>query len=500
MKSGHSLLLPALAGLLASAPAWSAKKPLELWIMPNGANPQALVNERLEAFTKETGIPAKVVVLDWGEAWSRIDKGLSSGQGPDVVQLGTTWVSYFASKGWLAPLDGNLDKINPARFINTSLQTTHIDGNDTTWAVPWFVDVRVLMANRRILDSLGIHAADVADWNGYHKTLRRIREAGLMKDANTQVFPYGFPGKSDWNIPHNFAPWIWSEGGDFIVKSSDGKWRSGLLEKSTVAGIKRYLSFVQDSLVNPKALAQNTAQVTQTFNAGEQTFLLSTSEIVMQTRISSDSGGLRSSPIGVDGMRAFPVPAGAAGSVAFVGGSNLCLPKAKASSADALKLLLFLTRADNLDAYTKRIGFLPPDKSVLQEWSKDSTYGVMVAAAEKGKAYPGIPQWGSIEAMLSEMFGNVWTMLGEGGYYTDEELYKALTSTSARIDSLLGARQTPMPLDSFQAVLNSVREVDMSAPGESESKGSGFPVLPVAGVGLLLLVGLGVVVMRKKSS
>lgn len=492
-------MLSAIA-LGAFAAAANAAKTLELWIMPNGTNPQALVNDRLQAFTKETGIPAKVVVLDWGEAWSRIDKGLSTGKGPDVVQLGTTWVSYFASKGWLAPLDKHVAEIKPERFLETSMKTTRIDGNDTIWGVPWFVDVRVLMANHKLFDSLGIEAKDVADWSGFRRSLRRIRDANLMKDANTKIYPFGFPGKSDWNIPHNFAPWIWSEGGDFVTKGTDGKWRSALLDRQTLVGIRKYLGFVQDSLVNPKSLAQNTAQVTQSFDAGEQAVILSTSELVMQTRISTDAGGLANSPIGLAGLDAFPVPAGAAGSVAFIGGSDLCLPKAKATDPDALKLLLFLTRPENLDIYTKKIGFLPADKNVLQEWAKDSIYKVMVAAAEKGKAYPGIPQWGSIEAMLSEMFGNVWTMLGEGGYYSDELLYKTLVAYNGRIDSLLGATSAPMPLDSFTAVLASVKETSIEPQVASGGASSGgVPWIPVAVGAVVVLGAVGFVVSRRKT-
>lgn len=205
--------LPSLGGLILATSVQSAK-PLELWIMPNGANPQAIVEERLAAFTKETGLPAKVVVLDWGSAWNKIDEGLKTGKGPDVVQLGTTWVSYFASQGYLAPLDGHAADLKFERFLATSQKTTKIDGSDTTWAVPWFMDVRVLLANQQILDSLKITAKDVATWDGYRKALRKIRDAKLLKEGVTPIHAYGFPGKSDWNIPHNFAPWVWSEGGD----------------------------------------------------------------------------------------------------------------------------------------------------------------------------------------------------------------------------------------------------------------------------------------------
>ena len=41
-------------------------EPLTVWIMPNGASPQEKLEQRLNLYTKKTGIKTKVVVLDWG--------------------------------------------------------------------------------------------------------------------------------------------------------------------------------------------------------------------------------------------------------------------------------------------------------------------------------------------------------------------------------------------------------------------------------------------------
>ena len=99
----------------------SAAAPLEVWIMPNGANPQGMLEQRLSLFEKETGLKTKVVVLDWGEAWSAITRALEGKtEAPAVLQLGTTWVSYFASRGELAKLDPYLNEIKPDRFVNVS--------------------------------------------------------------------------------------------------------------------------------------------------------------------------------------------------------------------------------------------------------------------------------------------------------------------------------------------------------------------------------------------
>jgi multiple sugar transport system substrate-binding protein len=482
-------------------------KPLEVWIMPNGANPQGILEERLVDFKKETGLDAKVVVLDWGEAWSRITAALESGKGPDVLQLGTTWVSYFASQGHLTALDPFASQIDPDRFMSTSWKTTQVDGDTSFYAIPWFVDIRVLMGNRHWVEAQGIKTSDLAKVDGFRKALVKLRKAGLVRDDATPIYPFAFPGKSDWNIPHNFAPWIWSQGGDFIGKVN-GQWRSQLLEKNTVIGIRRYIGFVLDSLMNQNALKENSAQVTGRFNNGEQIFAVNTSEVIMQTRVSETEGGTLNSKIGQEGILTFPIPAGPGGSVAFVGGSNLALPQAKSKDANALKLLLFLTRADNLDKYTKKIGFLPPDKGVLQVWAQDPLYRVLVEQAEKGRAYPNIPDWGTVESMLVEMFSAVWTLLDVGGIYTDEDLYKILVQYNDKVNEALKAPVVNhMQLPEFTAAINEITplasleqdSVKVEAPTETDTSSmAGLDWKIVAGCGLLLVLLGAVIFIRKK--
>lgn len=488
-----------LSAMLLCAATWASAAPrtLEVWIMPNGANPQGILEERMVQFRKETGIAAKVVVLDWGEAWSRITGALEQGQGPDVVQLGTTWVSYMASKGYLAPLDKHLAEIRSERFVETSWKTTQVDGNPSVYAVPWFMDVRVLMGNKRLLDSMGIKPSQVASYRGYRDALRKLRDARISYADGTPVAPYGFPGKSDWNIPHNFAPWIWSEGGDFI-KKENGKWHSALLEPHTVMGIHKYLRFVLDTLIESATLRDNTAQVAQRFNNGEQVFVLNTSEVIMQTRIPESEGGLMSSRIGTDGVEAFPVPAGPGGSVSFVGGSDLALPQYRKDDPEALKLLLFLTRPDNLDLYTRKIGFLPPDQEVQKVWAQDEGYRVLVEQAKNGRAYPNIPMWGDVESALISMFGSIWSMLDVGGLYSDEALYQTLVQYDSKINGLLGAPTRPTPtFDEFQKMLIAVdAEAAVNAPPSSVTavapvRNQGWTYAQKGGLVLALLVLVG---------
>jgi len=451
----RSSLVRALA-VLSLATGLTSAKPLEVWIMPNGANPQGMLEQRLSLFEKETGIKTQVRVLDWEEAWSHITTALEGkAEAPAVLQLGTTWISYFASRGQLAKLDAYLNEIRPERFSKVSWKTTGSDGDASTYSVPWFIDVRALMANKTLLDKAGITADDIKTYSGFYQTLKKFNELNFQRKDGSKTHAFAFPGKSDWNIPHNFAPWVWSAGGSFVSKDEQGIWHSNLLDPNTIEGIAHYLNFILDSLVDKISLRDNTAQVVQHFINGELAFILNTSELVMQSRFEAADGGLAASQIGSDGISIMPVPSGKAGSVCFIGGSNLAIPMSQAKNAKAIKLLEFLTRDDNLNAYTKQIGFLPPVESILKNWAKDSTYKVIIDHLEDGRSYPNIPEWTMIEGALVSLFSDIWSYLDIGGLYSEEAMYSTLLTYNQKINDILHApagSTPPMQLDEFLTV------------------------------------------------
>lgn len=442
----------AFATAITFSQAFSADT-LSVWIMPNGASPQEKLEQRLEAFTAKNRIPTKVEVLDWGEAWNRISTALETGNNlPDVLQLGTTWVPYFAARGELMPLNPHLDKFKPERFVPASYGTAHIDSDSTIYSIPWFIDIRPVLGNKRIMKKYGISGNDIQSYNGFVKAVAKVNQGKELLEDGAKVRGFAFPGKSDWNIPHNFAPWIWSNGGDFIEKDEKGKWRASILKESTLHGIAKYLKFIVDTLVTTETLQLNTAQIAQQFNNGELAFIVNTAEIVMQTRFEGSKGGLSNARIGEDSVAVFAIPRGSSGSISFIGGSNLAIP-AKNKRKEAIKLLQFLTNDENLDAYTRQIGFLPASKDVLKSWAEDEAYKNLVDQLDSGKTYPAIPEWGDIEQSLVSMFSTIWELLEIPALYSDEKIYQTFKEYSDKINNRLGYTPTKiMTFAEFQAI------------------------------------------------
>ena len=92
-------------------------KPKELtyWASNQGTSlehDKEVLTPEIEKFEKETGIDVKLEVIPWDSLLDRILAATTSGQGPDVLNIGNTWsASLQATDGLLAWDDKTLDKI-----------------------------------------------------------------------------------------------------------------------------------------------------------------------------------------------------------------------------------------------------------------------------------------------------------------------------------------------------------------------------------------------------
>lgn len=411
--------------------------PLNIWIMPNGASPKEALEQNLAEFTKKTGIPTNIQILDWGEAWNKISITLKDGKDlPDIIQLGSTWIPYFAIRGEIKPLNYMLKDIDSTRFVPVSWNSTHMENDTNIYSIPWFMDVRTLLCNNKILAQNGISKESVSTIEGFRKAIKTINDSKQTLEDGTKIHGFMFPGKSDWNIPHNFSPWIWGYGGDLVQKDSSGKWHAGILSKETLLGISTYLNFIFDSLVDSHTLQYNTAQVAQQFNNGELGFIVNTSEIIMQTHFKESEGGLLGSPIESDGVSILQMPSGPEGNFSFVGGSNLAIPAAN-KRPEANQLLLFLTSDKVIDQYTKQIGFLPPSKNILESWALDENYRELVEISNNAISYKSIPEWSDLEMVFVSLFTAILEQIETPALYSEEKLYQILVQYTKEINHRL---------------------------------------------------------------
>ncbi len=395
---------------------------LTLWIMPNGPDPAGAIEAEIAAFeAANPGITVEYEILDWGSAWTRLTNAAVSGEGPDVSQLGTTWVGAIDAFGALYHFsDEDLAAVGGAENFAAAAWNTVVRADDTSGdavALPWFIDVRAINYRADIFAEVGIDPTTAfADWDSFTATLTTLRDAGLtVVDAATgeevPFYPMAFPGKNDWNVLHNFAPWVWSAGGDLL---SADLTEATFNSPEAVAGVGYYAGLYTQGFTPPDSLELNSAQVDGLFSGKRVAMIISGPWNVANSRTSIDNNGWANPEaednVWPDAFAVAEIPAGPGGRYTFVGGSDLSVWNTSSNLPEAILLAQFLASDESQIRYTQAIGMLPAANSALADplFAEDEDYSVFISAVENGRSYPAIAAWGPIETVMVTSLGALW--------------------------------------------------------------------------------------------
>ncbi len=399
------------------------KTTVTMWVMPNSGEPEADFLAVLAPFLeKNQDIDVKVTILDWGSAWTKITTAATSGEAPDITQLGTTQVAAVAAMGALEDLSGIYDRFGgEAAFVPATLPTTQILGaGSERFAAPWFIDTRALFYRKDICEAAGVNPeTDFETWESFKAALTKMK--GITVDGK-EVTPLVMPGKNDWNVIHNFAPWIWGAGGEFIAP--DNK-TSVVDTNEAYEGVKFYTELALEGLMSMPALEKNSAEVEALFNAGEAATIFTGAYEIVTLR--------REQPELAEKIGTVPFPAGPAGRYAFFGGSGLSVFKSSKNKEAAYRVIEYLMTPEAQVAYQRFCGNLPTVQATYETdfVSEEPMREAFKEQLEFGKAYPSVAGWGPSETILQKGLSNVWdNVMGVYGDYKPEQTKEFLTQTA----------------------------------------------------------------------
>jgi multiple sugar transport system substrate-binding protein len=436
------LLLPVILGLLVSGcgpKKVSTEKVVEMWVMPNSLNPISDIENLLKPFEEKSGIKVKVTSVDWGAAWSKITTAATSGDVPDMVQVGSTWVSAIDGMGALQALskEAIAQLGGPKTFVPAAWQTTGIEGSGKTVAIPWFVDARGIFFRTDAFKKAGVTAQDLDTWDSFKAALDKLDKADLVMDGQPMA-PLGISGKNDWNVIHSLAPWIWMAGGDFL--SADRK--TCVLDSDEVfKGITYYIGLVKAGYVPTEYLELNTAQVSGNFNSGAcAMYFDGPYEVKTLTRPASE-GGAGGSPA-AENFAVVGYPKGPKGRITFLGGSSLAIFKQGKHRAEAFEVIKYLTsRAPQIE-YAKVSGFMPARVDAFDDpfFANDPYRKVFKEAVFYGKTYPPIPTWGLLEPILTRRLGIMWDYVISNIDYKESDIKDQLKLAKKEVEAILNQK------------------------------------------------------------
>lgn len=444
------VLMTGIMSLVGCSDIASNDRVVKLWIMPNTPDPLRDMEKMVKGFEMENpGITVEVTVLDWNSAWTKITTAATAQNGPDLVQLPTTWAASITEMGALVSVDSLLDVMGGAGlFVPASFESARPRASDSVTSLPWFIDVRPMYYRKDVLARIGFSPDSLHDWSDFTKALIKIRDT-RPKVEGMVVSPLAYPGKNDWNVIHNFAPWIWGAGGDFLDSTATS---SAIGRPESIKGILFYLNLVRQGFNGRRNLEKNTAQVSADFDEGRTAFWFDATTKTIYLDRPQLTGGSSRSPAARNYACMAP-PSGAVVGQAryFIGGSNLAVFKSSSMRRESMALLRYLVaRSDVQFQMTRMSGFLPTlvETYELPYFSEDDNRRVFQQMVLNAKPYPSVHYWGEIEtSILMRRFSNIFDLitLARPGEWPEAAILNEIQETDREITYYIRSQLAKTP-------------------------------------------------------
>jgi multiple sugar transport system substrate-binding protein len=221
---------------------------LNFWLMPNaGFETRRIVQSLLNRFHKANPhIRVKVWVFPWPVAWDRLMTVLKDSGGPlypDVIQIGSSWTCTLAFLGALRELTQKMGEIDRDNFIPTVFESCYLPHTRKLFAVPWFMDLRMLYYRKDALRAFDLEPEDLETWDSFRRVCRAVTR-GRKKHKNLHTLATS--GQRGEVLIHDLAPWIWGAGGNFLTNDEG---HATFHREDAAEGLRFFFSLMEDGCI-----------------------------------------------------------------------------------------------------------------------------------------------------------------------------------------------------------------------------------------------------------
>jgi len=385
---------------------------LNLWVMPNaGFDTQRVMQRELAEFHKEhRDYEVRLTVIPWFFSWDRliaVAKGRVQNDTPDVIQIGGTWTTTLAALGALGDVTDYLDDIDRTDIIRPLWNYCYEPSRTKAYSLPWFTDIRVLYYRRDLLAQLEMTPEDITTWRGLREACERLRDHSKL---NKRFFGLPLPGQREGILIHDLAPWVWGSGGTFL---SADRQNPQFNKPAALQGIHFFYQMMVDHLI---PLLGRDRLVTGNFFSGQSAFQVS-GAWPMHSTFNPRHPAYEPDVARHYGISLFP--AGPAGQVTFLGGSNLAISSLSQHPEGAWKLIKFLVDTNSQVRHSRQIGMLPSRYSALEKLLSSAptpVADVFRQSLRVARTLPCAATLGTIERILGKVSQRLITSVCENRY------------------------------------------------------------------------------------
>jgi multiple sugar transport system substrate-binding protein len=434
LKTRLKTLTAALAAALLASAALTAcgsgggadSNTITYWASNQGLNLQRdreVLAPELQAFTQQTGIKVNLEVIDWQHLLDRITAATTSGNGPDVVNIGNTWSASLQATGAFLEFDSaTLDKIGGgSKFLATSMRSTGAAGKTPT-SVPLYGLSYALFYNKKAFAAAGI-TSPPTNWD------ELVADAKKLTNPAANTYGLSLAGGSYTEGAHFAFILGRQHGGNYFDQADNPTFAT----PANVAAVKQYLDLLGTAKVaTPSSVEHdNTQDAVGDFTSGRAAMVMgqtNTTGYIADSGMSASDYGVTPLPI------LSPLPPGGQRVNSHVAGINIAAFKDK-NTEGALKFINFMTSKAEQVKLNQAYGSLP----VTQEAAADPAFQTPTiktfidVLANTSEPMPMVTNESQFETTVGGAIKDLITQIVGGKAVTDDDVRAALSSAQQKL-------------------------------------------------------------------
>ena len=395
---------------------------------------QQVLGQALAEFTTQTGIEVDFKVIPWDSLYNNILTAVTSGEGPDVLNIGNTWSASLQATGAFLPFDAEAMQAigGEDKFLEAPLESAGMPGMTPT-AVPLYSNANgPLFYNKKLFEEAGIESPP--------ETWDELIEAGqkLAKDTDgdgaIDQWGLAIAGGSIGDNIHRAFVLSQQQGGSLFNEQGEPTFAS----PENVRAFKQYVDLMAEhEIVAPQVAEYNGSQAVSDFANSKAAMIFGPSRLMVnleQLGMSEDDYGVALAPL------PDPLPEGGRDIMAFVSGTNITIFNNTENREAALALVEFLTSPEQQVKLVSQYNSLPVvkealDAPALQGEKLDVFRQILTNHA---KPMPQVPQEAQMETLLGGALKSLFAQAATTGTVTEEDVRSALEAANQQMQAAGG--------------------------------------------------------------
>jgi len=399
------------------------------WASNQGATidqDKQILRDAIARFTKQTGVNVNFKVIPWSDLFTNITTAVTSGKGPDVLNIGNTWSATLQSTGAFEPFEGGtLNAVGGKdKFLGTSWSASGAPGKTPT-SVPLYGLSYGLIYNKKLFKQAGI-SSPPKTWSQF--------TADAKKLTKPQQGQYGVALEGA-SITEN-AHWAFilgrQNGGELFDKSGKATFDSPPIVK----GVKDFVElWGAQKVVNPSSAQwSDGTQALAQFAKGKAGMTLWQNNAENNIK----ANGMKASEYGVAPV---PVVDGSTTPVmTHVAGINVSVFQNSEHKDAALAFVKFLTSPAEQVSLNEQFGSLPVIQAAQNDQAFDTpslkTFNQILA--KNAEPMPLIDQEGQMETFIGDAVKQLVAKATTQGSVSDADVKSALSNANQKMQAAGG--------------------------------------------------------------